>query len=112
MDTKAPADCAEEAMKIRISGKQIEIGEALPTHVRTRLESAIGKHFVGGVDANVVFSHEGVFYRADCSAHLDSGTIVKAEGVGEDAYRAFDIALEHIEKQVRRYMRKLKSHHP
>ena len=99
-------------MKVRVSGKQIEIGEALPEHVRASLEAAIGKYFDGGVDANVVFSHEGVFFRADCSAHLDSGAIVKAQGEGEDAYRAFDVALEHLEKQVRRYMRKLKSHHP
>lgn len=99
-------------MKVRVTGKQIEIGEALPGHVRASLEAAIGKYFDGGVDANVVFSHEGVFFRADCSAHLDSGAIVTAQGEGEDAYRAFDVALEHLEKQVRRYMRKLKSHHP
>lgn len=99
-------------MKVRVSGKQIEIGEALPEQVRTRLESAIGKYFDGGADANVVFSHEGVFYRADCSAHLDSGVTLKAQGEGEDAWRAFDMALERIEKQVRRYMRRLKDHHP
>ena len=99
-------------MKVRVSGKQIEIGDVLPEQVRTRLDAAIGKYFDGGVDANVVFSHEGTFYRADCSAHLDSGAILKAEGEAPDAYRAFDIALEHLEKQVRRYMRKLKNHHP
>lgn len=99
-------------MKVRVSGKQIEIGEALPEQVRTRLEAAIGKYFDGGADANVVFSHEGAFYRADCAAHLDSGVVLKAEGEDKDARRAFDIALEHLEKQVRRHMRKLKSHHP
>ena len=99
-------------MQVRVSGKQIEIGEALPQQVRVRLESAIGKYFEGGVDANVVFSHEGAFYRADCSAHLDSGVTLKAQGEAADAYRAFDTALERLEKQVRRYMRKLKSHHP
>lgn len=99
-------------MKVRVSGKQIEIGEALPEQVRARLEASIGKYFEGGVDANVVFSHEGPFYRADCSAHLDAGAIVKAAGEGEDVYRAFDVALERLEKQVRRYMRRLKSHHP
>lgn len=98
-------------MKVRVSGKQIEIGEALPEQVRAKLESAIGKYFDGGVDANVVFSHEGTFFRADCSAHLDSGTTLKAEGEAPDAYRAFDVALDHLEKQVRRYMRKLKNHH-
>ena len=102
----------DEAMTVRVSGKQIEIGEALPEQVRARLEGAVGKYFDGGVDANVVFSHEGAFYRADCAAHLDSGVTLKAEGEGEDAYRAFDVALEHLEKQVRRHMRRRKDHHP
>ena len=89
----------------------MEIGEALPEQVRSRLASAIGKYFEGGVDANVVFSHEGTFYRADCSAHLDTGATVSAQGEADDAYRAFDIALEHLEKQVRRHMRRIKNHH-
>jgi len=57
-------------MKIRVSGKQMEIGEALPEQVRQKLTLSIGKYFDGGVDATIVFSHEGAFYRADCSAHL------------------------------------------
>ena len=99
-------------MNVRVSGKQIDIGDALPEQVRIKFESAIGKHFDGGIDATVVFSHEGPLYRADCSAHLDSGVTLKSQGDAEDAYRAFDVALDHLEKQVRRYMRKLKSHHP
>jgi ribosomal subunit interface protein len=99
-------------MKVRVSGKQIEMGDALPEQVRTKLEAALTKYFDGGIDANVVFSHEGSLYRADCTAHLDSGTVLTAQGDADDAYRAFDVALSRLEKQVRRYMRKLKSHHP
>lgn len=99
-------------MTVRVSGKQIEIGEALPEQVHRRLEAAVAKYFDGGIDANVVFSHEGSFYRADCSVHLDSGVTLKAQGDAEDAYRAFDVALDRLEKQVRRYMRRLKNHHP
>jgi len=98
-------------MKVRVSGKQIEIGKALPEDVRARLETAIAKHFDGGAEAAVVFSHEGFGYRADCTAHLDSGVTLKAEGKGADAHGAFDVALGHLEKQVRRYKRRLKSHH-
>jgi ribosomal subunit interface protein len=98
-------------MQVRISGKQIAIGGALPQRARSRMEAAIGKYFDGGVDASVVFSHEGTFYRADCTVHLDSGVVLKAGGDGNDAYRAFDTALDRVEKRVRRYLRRLKNHH-
>jgi ribosomal subunit interface protein len=98
-------------MKIRVSGKQVEIGDALPEQARARIELAIGKHFDGGAEAHIVFAHEGTGFRCDCSAHLDSGAVLKAGGSGADAYRAFDAALDRLEKQVRRYKRRLKNHH-
>jgi ribosomal subunit interface protein len=98
-------------MKVRVSGKQIEIGAALPDQVRERIEATFAKLFTGGAEASVVFSHEGSGYRADCTAHLDAGIILKAHGEGPDSYRAFDAALDHLEKQIRRYKRRLKNHH-
>ena len=98
-------------MKVRVSGKQIEIGETLPDQVRARLESAVAKHFDGGAEANVVISKEGSAFRVDCGTHLDSGVVFRAEGTGIDAYRAFDATLVHLEKQIRRYKRRLKNHH-
>jgi len=100
-----------EAMKIRVTGKQIEIGEALPEKVRERLAAAVAKHFDGGADASVVFSKERFAFRADCTVHLDSGIVLKSEGKDADAHRAFEFSLEHLEKQLRRYKRKLKNHH-
>src|ERR1700749_4466705 len=99
-------------MNVRVSGKQVEIGTALPEKVRERLETALAKHFDGGADAHAVFSHEGPGYCADCSGHLDSGPGVKSEGTGKDVHLAFDFAFEHLEKQLRRYKRRLKNHHP
>ncbi|HEX3675063.1 MAG TPA: ribosome-associated translation inhibitor RaiA [Rhizomicrobium sp.] len=98
-------------MKVRVSGKQVEIGAALPEEVRGRLETAVLKHFDGGADAHVVFSHDGPFFRADVTVHLDTGAVMKGEGDGKDAYLAFDSSLERLEKQLRRYKRKLKNHH-
>ncbi|MGH6888163.1 MAG: ribosome hibernation-promoting factor, HPF/YfiA family [Rhizomicrobium sp.] len=98
-------------MKVRVSGKQIEIGSALPDHARQRVETALSKHFDGGAEVNVVFSHEGAGFRADCTAHLDSGAVLKAQGDAPDAHHAFEVALERLEKQVRRYKRKLRNHH-
>ncbi|MEI9994153.1 MAG: ribosome-associated translation inhibitor RaiA [Rhizomicrobium sp.] len=98
-------------MRVRVSGKQIQLGETLPAGVRVRLEETVAKHFDGGADAHVVFSHDGPFYRVACTLHLDSKTIVKSDGEGPDAHRAFDAAFVHIESQLRRYKRKLKNHH-
>lgn len=98
-------------MNVRVSGKQVEIGTALPEKVRAGLETAIAKHFDGGADASAVFSHEGSGYRADCVVHLDTGAALKAEGLGKDAHAAFQSVLEHLEKQLRRYKRRLKNHH-
>jgi ribosomal subunit interface protein len=98
-------------MNVRVSGKQIEIGEALPEKVRLRLESVITKYFDGGADATVVFSREGSGFRADGTLHLDSGIVQKAEGIGKDVHVAFDDMVIRLEKQLRRYKRRLKNHH-
>jgi len=98
-------------MKVRVSGKQIELGTALRGDARARLEAAIAKHFDGDADAHVVFSHDGPFYRVDCTAHLTSGVMMTAEGEGKDAHKALDAVVAHLEKQVRRYKRRLKNHH-
>src|SRR5512135_219845 len=100
-----------KAMRVRVSGKQVQIGETLPVGVRTRVENVVGKHFDGGAQANVVFSHNGPFFRADCTLHLDSRTVLKSEGEGPDAHHAFEAALGHVEVQLRKYKRKLKNHH-
>lgn len=98
-------------MDIRVTGKHIEIGQALPDYVRKELPAAIRKYFGQGAEANVVFVKERTSFRADCTIHLSSGTTFQAHGAAEDAYRAFREALEHLEKRVRRYMRRLKNHH-
>lgn len=98
-------------MRVRVSGKQVQIGETLPAGVRSRLEEAVAKHFDGGAEANVVFSHDGPFFRADCTLHLDSRTVLKSEGEGPDAHRAFDSLFVRLEAQLRKYKRKLKNHH-
>jgi ribosomal subunit interface protein len=97
--------------QVRVSGKQIEIGTSLPEHVQAKLQEILSKYFDRGIKANVVFSHDGPFYRADCVIHLDSGVMLKAHGEGADIHRSFAAALDHVEKQARRYKRKLKNHH-
>jgi len=98
-------------MLTMISGKQIDVGDALRTHVEARLVESVHKYFDRPVDANVVFSRDGHGYRCDCSVHLSTGLTAKAEARHADIYGAFDQSAERIEKQLRRYKRKLKDHH-
>jgi ribosomal subunit interface protein len=98
-------------MQIRVAGKQIEIGEALPQHVRETLPAAVEKHFDRDAEANVTFIKERTGFRADCNVHLSSGASMQAHGTGQSARQAFDMALDRLEKRVRRYTRRLKNHH-
>lgn len=98
-------------MSLRISGKNIEIGEAFRAHVEERIRATLSKYFDGGFSGRVVLERDGAGYRVDSSLHLDSGVDLKAEGFGHDIYPTFEQAAERIDKQLRRYKRRLKDHH-
>ena len=98
-------------MSLRVSGKNINIGEALRAHVTQRLETAAAKYFDGRVSGHVTISPEGSGFRADCSLHLTSGVVLQADGRAQEPYASFDQAAERIEKRLRRYKSRLKSHH-
>ena len=98
-------------MEIKISGKQIDVGEALRTHVEYNMVAAVGKYFDRPVDAQVVFSRNGHGFKCDSSVHLSTGLTAQAHAVNGEIYAAFDQATDRIEKQLRRYKRRLKDHH-
>ncbi len=98
-------------MDVQVSGKNIELGAALQTHVTGRLTDGVTKYFGRGAAAVVTFSRERHLVECEMTAHLDSGVFLAAHGDGGDAYGAFDSALEKLEKRVRRYKRRLKNHH-
>jgi ribosomal subunit interface protein len=97
-------------MKVQVSGHRLDVGDALRTHVTERLEASVGKYFDRPIDGQVTFSKEGHEYRADCSVHLSSGMHVNTQGRATDPYVSFDGAIERLEKRLRRYKRRLKSH--
>ena len=98
-------------MQIQISGKNMDLGEALQTHVNTQLSEGIHKYFERGAEAQVTFAKERSEVECEVVTHLASGVFLAANGTGGDAYGAFEEALEKIEKRVRRYKRRLKNHH-
>jgi ribosomal subunit interface protein len=98
-------------MRFQISGKQIDIGDALRTHVEARLGEIIGKYAERPVESLVVFSKDGHEYVADASVHLSTGMTVQAKSKANEIYAAADGVAERMEKQLRRYKRRLKDHH-
>ena len=97
-------------MNIHITGKQMETGAALQEHVEARLTEAVHKYFDREADINVTFSKQGHQFEAACALHLDSGLYLHATGSDGDVYSSFDQSVGKIEKQLRRYNRRLKSH--
>lgn len=97
-------------MTLRISGKQMEIGDAFRSRITSRIGDAIEKYFDGGYSGHVTVLKSGSRYSADCTIHLDSGLALQASGAAQEPVAAFDEAADHFEKRMRRYKRKLKSH--
>ncbi|WP_210496210.1 ribosome hibernation-promoting factor, HPF/YfiA family [Microvirga antarctica] len=99
-------------MTLRVSGKNLDIGEALRNQVEARVESALSKYFDGGYSGHVTVAKDGTGFRTDCVLHLASGMTLEASGNAHDAYASFDQTAERIEKRLRRYKRRLKEHAP
>ena len=98
-------------MKLTITGKQIDLGEALRGHVGASLEQVTGKYFNGVIDATVAFSRQSHLYRADLSVHVSRNIQMQSSGEAGDAYVAFDQAAERLAKRLRRHKRRLVDHH-
>lgn len=99
-------------MQVQVTGKHVDVGEALRTRVTDELTTSIAKYFDrGGGGADVVVSREGSAFRVDCAVTLATGQQLTTQGHGGDAHLAFDAALEKLSKRIRRYKNRLKSHH-
>jgi len=97
-------------MSLRISGKHMEIGEAFRTRIEGRIADVVNKYFDGGFSGHVNVAKAGSRFAADCMVHLDTGMSLQAAGEAQDPVPAFEAAAERLEKRLRRYKRRLKTH--
>src|SRR4030088_2754715 len=95
-------------MQFRVSGRNIDVGDALRTRVNERVAEATAKYFDGGFSGHVTIGKEGFGFRTECVIHLDSGIVLEAEALAADAYASAEQAALRIEKRLRRYKRRLK----
>lgn len=95
-------------MALRISGKNLDIGEALRERIAERVGEAAGRHLDGRVTGHVTVEKEAHGFRTVAALHLPTGATLQAEAFASDAYPACDLAAQRIEKRLRRYARRLK----
>ncbi|WP_316014402.1 ribosome hibernation-promoting factor, HPF/YfiA family [Roseobacter sp. HKCCA0434] len=98
-------------MRIQVTGKHIDIGDALRGHVSDRIEELAGKYAGRATEAVVTLSKDAHEYKCDATVHLSTGMTTQASARAHEIYGAFDSTADKMEKQLRRYKRRLKDHH-
>ena len=97
-------------MPFRVSGKNLDIGDALRERINDRVAETLSKYFDGGYSGHVTLAKDGFGFRTECAIHLDSKVTLHAEAEAADAYLSADQAVTRLEKQLRRYHRRRKDH--
>jgi ribosomal subunit interface protein len=98
-------------VQLTVTGRQVDVGDALRRHVATAVEALLEKYFRDAIECHAVFSREAHLIRADLSLHLGRGIVVNSGSAAPDHYLAFDSAAERLGKQLRRYKRRLRDDH-
>jgi ribosomal subunit interface protein len=98
-------------MTIKVTGKNIEAGEAFQSYVTDKLSTVLDKYIGPEVGGHVRVEKERGRFRTNCSILLRTGLPLESQGEAGDAYSSADVAVERLEKRVRRYKRRLKNHH-
>ena len=98
-------------MQLSVKGKQLDVGDALRTHIGDSLLRILEKYFGDAIEVGVTLTRDGHLYRAQVAAHVGRGIQLQAQGEADEPYPAFDNAADHLAKRLRRYKRRLRDHH-
>jgi ribosomal subunit interface protein len=98
-------------MQVKVTGKNLDIGEALRKHVEERLQQFRQKYFEGTVHGQVTVAKQRSAFDCDCSLHLATGLVIQARGSASEALASFEGAAQHLERQLKKYKQRLKQHH-
>jgi ribosomal subunit interface protein len=96
-------------MSLRVSGKNMDVGDALRSKAEAHFDSVVKKYFDGGYSGHLTLEPEGSGFNALCMVHLDTGAVLQSSAFGGDAISAYELMADTIEKRLRRYNRRLKS---
>ncbi len=98
-------------MTIQVTGKNIDAGDAFKDYISDKLKAALSKYIGDDLSGHIRLEKERGRFHTQCSIRMRTGLVLEANGDGGDAYSSADSAVEHLEKRVRRYKRRLKDHH-
>jgi ribosomal subunit interface protein len=98
-------------MQLTVKGKQLDVGDALRTHVADSLNAVVGKYFNKPIEANVVLTKDAHLYKADIQVHVGRGIVLQSASDATEPYPAFDTACDKLAKRLRRYKSRLRDHH-
>jgi ribosomal subunit interface protein len=98
-------------MTLRVSGQNLDIGEALRTHVQARVSDSLSKYFDLDYTGHVTVKREGSSFRTDCLIHLPTGLTLQTESMAHDAHASVDLATERLTKRLKRYKHRIKDYH-
>jgi ribosomal subunit interface protein len=98
-------------MKLTVTGKQLDVGDAFRTHIDERMKAVLAKYFGDAIDVQVTVTREGQRYRASVAAHIGHNIELYAESEAHEVYLAFDEAADHLGKRLRRQKRRLRDRH-
>ncbi|MEQ1698035.1 MAG: ribosome-associated translation inhibitor RaiA [Hyphomicrobiaceae bacterium] len=98
-------------MTLQVTGKNVEAGDAFKVYITDKLGDSLEKYIGPEISGHVRLEKERGRFRTDCSIRLKTGLLLESHGEGNDAYASADAAVERMDKRLRRYKRRLKSHH-
>jgi ribosomal subunit interface protein len=98
-------------MNLTVKGKNIDVGDALRSHIGDSLDSIFGKYLSNPIEATVTLSKQVHLFSAQISVHIGRGILVQSEAQADQAYSAYDQAAEHLTARLRRYKQRLRDHH-
>ena len=98
-------------MTLQVTGKNVEAGDAFKTYITEKLGDSLEKYIGPEISGHIRLEKERGRFRTDCSIRLKTGLLLESHGEGGDAYASADAAVERMDKRLRRYKRRLKSHH-
>jgi ribosomal subunit interface protein len=98
-------------MTLRVSGKNLDIGEALRGHVQDRVDDIVPRYVDGGFTGHVTIRRDGTAFRTDCLIHLATGLTLQSESVAHDAHASVDLAVERLARRLKRHKQRIKDYH-